>query len=78
MDNVIKIVKSFEGSGLLIKGKSETIKNKSKEQNGRFVGILLVTLGASILGNILTEKGVKRAGEKTIRARQDFYCRLTF
>ena len=72
MDNFIKIVKSFEGSGLLIKGGSEKIKNKSKEQKGRFIGILLVTLGASSLGNILTEKGVKRAGEDTSKARQDF------
>ena len=65
MNDVMKIVKSFEESGLLIKGVSETIKNDAKEQKGGFLGISLCTLGASLLGNLLAGKG-------TIRVGQDF------
>ena len=64
----IKIVKSLEDSGLLIKGVSETIKNEAKKQKGGFLCILLGTLGASLLGNLLTGKGTIRMGEETIRA----------
>ena len=56
---------SLEESGLLIKGVRETIKNEAKEQKGEFPRMLLGTLGASLLGNLLTGKG-------TIRAGQDF------
>ena len=45
------------------KGVSETIKNEAKEQKGRFLSMLLGTLGTSFLGNILTGKGINRAGE---------------
>ena len=72
MNYVMKIVKLFEESGLLIKGDSQTIKNETREQKGRFLGMLLGTLGASLLGNVLTGKGKIRAGEGTIRAGQDF------
>ena len=44
----MKIVKSLENFGLLIKGVSETIKNEAKEQKGGFLGMLLCTLGASL------------------------------
>ena len=79
MDDIMKIVKSLEESGLLIKGVSETIKNETKEHIGEFLGTLLRTLGASLLGTLLTGKGktragegTTRAGEATIRADQDF------
>ena len=52
MNDIMKIIKSLEESGLLIKGVSETIKNEVKEQNGGFLGMLLGTLGASLLGNL--------------------------
>ena len=55
MDDIIKIIKSLEESGLLIKGVSKTIKSEAKEQKSGFLG----TLGANLLGNLLTEKGVK-------------------
>ena len=58
----MKIVKSLEESGLLVKGISETIKNETKEQKGGFVPLLLGTLAASLLGSVLTGKGVIRAG----------------
>ena len=50
-----------------MKGVSETIKNETKEQNGGFLIMLLGTLGASFLGTLLTERGLVRAGEGTIR-----------
>ena len=68
MDDILKIVKSLENSGLLLKGVSETIQHEVKEQRGGFLRMLLGTLGASLLGDILSGKGVIRAGEGTIRA----------
>ena len=52
MEDIIKIVKSLEGSGILLKGVSEIIQNEAKQQKGWFLGMLLGTLGAS-LGNSL-------------------------
>ena len=72
MDDILKIVKSLENSGVLLKGVSETIQHEAKEQRGGFLGMLLGTLGASSLGDVLSKglsgKGVIRAGEGTIRA----------
>ena len=59
MEDVIKTVKSFGDPGLLVKGVSETIQNEAKQQKGEFLCMLLVTLGASLLGNLLTGRGVK-------------------
>ena len=58
IEDVIKMVKPLEGSGLLIKGVTETVQNKVKEQKGGFLSMLLGTLGASLLGNLLTGKGI--------------------
>ena len=68
MDHTMKIIKSLKESGLLIKGVTKTIKNEAKEQRSGFLGMLLGTIGASLLGNILTGKGVIRAGDGTIEA----------
>ena len=70
MKDIIRIVKSLEDSGLLMEGVSKTIQNEAKEQKGRFVSMLLGTLDASLLGNILAGKGTDRAGEKGIVKRQ--------
>ena len=67
-ENIIKIVKSLEYSGLLLKGVTETVQNEVKEQKGGFLSMLLGTLGASLLGNILAGKGINRAGEGIVRA----------
>ena len=67
MKDFIKIVKSLEDSALLLKGVGETIQNEAKEQKGGFLSMLLGTLGASLLGNILVGKGINRAGEGVIR-----------
>ena len=61
MEDILKIVKSLEDSGLLLEGVSETIKKEAKEQKGGFLNMLLGTLGASLLGNMLAGKGVRRA-----------------
>ena len=68
-NDLIKIVKSFEDSGLLINGVTETVQNEIKEQKGGFLSMLLGTLGASLLGNLLTGKGINKskAGEGIIR-----------
>ena len=63
MDDLIKIVKSLEDSGLLLKGVTESVQNEVKEQKGGFLSMLLGTLGASLLGNLLTGKGIHRAGK---------------
>ena len=63
MGDIIKIVKSLEDSGLLLKGVTETVQNEVKEQKGGFLSMLLGTLGASLLGNLLTRKGIYRAGK---------------
>ena len=68
MEDIIKIVKSLEDSGLLVKGVTETVQNEVKEQKGGFLRMLLGTLGASLLGNLLTERGINRAGEVIVRA----------
>ena len=72
MDDILKIVKSLEDSGVLLKGVSETIQHEAKEQRGGFLSMLLGTLGDSLLGDILSKglsgKGVIRAGDEAIRA----------
>ena len=57
MEDIIKIVKSLEDSGLLLKGVTETVQNEVKEQKGGFLSMLLGTLDANLLGNLLTGKG---------------------
>ena len=63
MIDLIKIVKSLEDSGLLLKGVTESVQNEVKEQKGEFLSMLLGTLGASLLGNLLTGKGAFHASE---------------
>ena len=65
MNNILKIVKSLENSGLLLRV-SETIKNEAKEQKGGFLSILLDTLGASVLRNMLAVKKELSEQEKEL------------
>ena len=58
MEDIMKIVKSLEGSDLLIEWVSKTIQFEAKEQKRRFVSMLLGTLGASLLGNMLGGKEI--------------------
>ena len=62
MNDIMKIVQALEDSTSLLKGVTKTIKNETKEQKGGFLSMLLGTLGASLLGNLLVGKGIVRAG----------------
>ena len=79
MKDIIKIVKSLEDSGLLLKGVTETVQNEVKEEKGGFLSILLGTLGECLKRNTLTDGGaitksqgrrINRAGEGAIATRQ--------
>ena len=64
MNDIIKIVQALEDSNILLKGFTKTIKNETREQKGGFLSMLLGTLGASLLGNLLAGKGIVRAGSE--------------
>ena len=68
MNGIMKIIKALENSGVLLKGVSKASKNETKEQKGGFLSMLLGTLGASLLGNLLTGKDIMRAGNGILRA----------
>ena len=69
MNDIIKIIEALENSGILLKGVTKTIENETKEQRGKFLSMLLGTLRASLLGNLLAGgKEIVRAGEGVIRA----------
>ena len=76
MNDIIKIVNSLEESSSLIKGTSETIKNKGKEQKEEFLSMLLGTLCASLLGNLILGKGAIGIGEGTAKSGQYFQHHL--
>ena len=58
----MKIVQALEDSNILLKRITQTIKNETKEQKGKFLSMFLGTLGATLLGNMLAGKGMSRAG----------------
>ena len=62
MNDRMKIVETLEDSNILLKGLTKTIKNQAKEQKRGFLSTLLATLGASLLRDLLTGKGIVRAG----------------
>ena len=68
MENILKIVRALEDSGLLLEGVSEANKNEAKEQKGGFLSMLIGTLGAILLGNMLAGKGVIKAAEGTVKS----------
>ena len=61
MNDIIKVVQALEDSNILLKGVTNTIKNETKEQRGGFLSMVLGTLGASLLGNLLSGKWIIRA-----------------
>ena len=71
MKDIIKIIKELENSDILLKEVSKTIENEIKEQRGGFLSMLLGTLGASLLGNLLTGKSIIRAGDGIVRAGEE-------
>ena len=86
MNDIMKIVQALENYNILLKGVTEIIKNETKEQHEGFLGILVVTLGSILLGNLLSGKGIVRAssgnkkGKRIVRAgygnKWDFKCCL--
>ena len=63
MNYIMKVVQALENSNIFLKGVTKTIKNETKEEKGAFLSsMLLVTLGASFLGNLLSRKDIVRAG----------------
>ena len=69
MNDIMKIIEALENSGILLKGVSKTIENETEEQRGGFLSMLLGTLGASLLGNLLMGKGMMRASEGSVATR---------
>ena len=86
MNDIMKIVQALEDSNILLKGVTKRIKNEAKEQKEGFLSMLLGTLGASLLGNMVAGKGIVKAGpgnkkgKGIVRAgygkEWDFKCRL--
>ena len=71
MNDIMKIIEALENSGILLKGVTKTIENETKEQRRGFLSMLLGTLGASLLDNLLTGKGMMRAGEGIVTAGEE-------
>ena len=86
MNDTMKIVQALEDSNILLKGVAKTIKNETKEQKGVFLSMLLGTLGASLLGKLLSGNEIVRAGSGNNKGKGivragtgkewDFQCRL--
>ena len=72
MEDIIETDKYLKESGLLNKGDSKTIEIEAKEQKAGFIDTLMATLGASLLGNVLVDKGGIKAHNRIIRAGQGF------
>ena len=70
MNEIMKIVQTLEDSNTLLKGVTKTIKNKTKEQKGGILSMLLGTLEASLLGNMLAGKGMLRAGSRKKKEKE--------
>ena len=68
MNGIIKIIQALENSGILSKGVTKTIENETEELRRGFLSMLLGTLGASLLGNLLSGKELARAGKGIVRA----------
>ena len=71
MNDIIKIIQALANSNILLKGVTKTIKNERKEQKRGFSSILLSTLGPSLLGSLLTRKGILRAGSGNEKKKKE-------
>ena len=70
MNDIMKIVQALEDSNILLKGVTKTIKNEAKEQKGGFLSMLLGTLEASLIGNLLSGKGIVRTGSGNKKGKE--------
>ena len=73
MNDIMKMVQALEDFNILLRGVTKTIKNETKEQKGWFLSMLLDTLGASLLGNILAGKGIIRASSGNKKEKRKGY-----
>ena len=69
MNDIIKIVQTLDDWNILLKGVTKIIENETKEQKGGFLSMLLGTLGAILWGNLLTGKGIVRAGSRNNKGK---------
>ena len=70
INDIMKIVQALEDSNVLLKGVTKTIKNETKEQKVGYLTMLLGTLGASLLRNLLARKGIVRAGSGNKKGKE--------
>ena len=70
MNDIMSIVQALEDTNILLKGVTKTIKNETKKQKGGFLSMLLGSLGANLLGNLLTGKGILRAGSENKKGKE--------
>ena len=70
MSDIMKIVQALEDSNILLKGITKRIKNETKEQKGGFLIMLLGTLDANLLGNVLAGQGIVRSGSGNKKGKQ--------
>ena len=78
MNDIMKIVQALEDSNILLKGVTKTVQNEVKEQKGGFLSMLLGTLGASLLPNLLTGKGIYRAAKSKGIVRAGYGNKMDF
>ena len=71
INDIIKVIQALENSNILLKGVTKTITSETKEQKGGFLSVSLGTLGASLLGNLLTGKGILRAGSGNKKGKRN-------
>ena len=76
INEVMKIVQAHEDSNILLKRVIKTIKNETKEQKGGSLSMSFITLGASLLGNSLTGKGIVRSGYGSKGCVSIFLCAI--
>ena len=69
MNDIMRIVQALEDSNISLKGVTKTIKNETKKQKGGFLSMLLGTLRASLLGNLLSGKGIVRTGSRNNKGK---------
>ena len=71
MNDIIKIIEALENSGILLKRVTKTIENEIKEQRRGFLSMIVGTLEASLLGDLLSGEVMMRAGERIGRAGEE-------
>ena len=77
MNDIIKVIKSLEDSGVLIDGVTETVKHEIKEQEGGLSGALLASLATSLVQPVISSE-VKGISERGVRRAERGYMDINF